>query len=174
MFAFVYPLSATPQFHLWAGQATLGSRIHSIIDFSETSNKLRLAIWKASALSTLHHPLLGVGIGNFPSVLGQDISLAKAGSSAHNLYLQIGAELGIPALLIALALLWIIFKRAFDIFKKSSVPFDQLYFGALLIVVPWLYAYLMTDAALFDERAFLMFSILAVTILGYEQIPTSR
>src|SRR3989338_6031340 len=174
MFAFVYPLSATPQFHLWAGQATLGSRIHSIIDFSETSNKLRLAIWKASALSTLHHQLLGVGIGNFPSVLGQDISLAKAGSSAHNLYLQIGAELGIPALLIALALLWIIFKRAFDIFKKSSVPFDQLYFGALLIVVPWLYAYLMTDAALFDERAFLMFSILAVTILGYEQIPTSR
>ena len=90
MFTFVYPISSTPQFHLWAGRATLNNRVRSILDFAETSNKLRIAIWKSSLRSIAAHPLLGVGIGNFPVVLAQDIELAKAGSSAHNIYLQIG------------------------------------------------------------------------------------
>lgn len=115
----------------------------------------------------IQHPILGVGIGNFPVVLEQDIELAKAGSSAHNIYLQIGAELGIPALLTALAFFWLIFKNIYDKFRSSSASFDQLFFGALLITIPWMYGYLMTDAALFDERAFLMFSAVCATILGY-------
>ncbi|MEK7583336.1 MAG: O-antigen ligase family protein [Patescibacteria group bacterium] len=167
MFAFVYPISATPQFHLYAGKATLTSRVKSILDFAETSNALRIAIWKASLRSMIQHPILGVGIGNFPVVLEQDIELAKAGSSAHNIYLQIGAELGIPALLTALAFFWLIFKNIYDKFRSSSASFDQLFFGALLITIPWMYGYLMTDAALFDERAFLMFSAVCATILGY-------
>lgn len=156
LFAFVYPISATPQFHLgW--QATLGNRIKSILNLNETSNALRIAIWKDSARSMLSHPLLGVGIGNFPVVLDQSIDKAKAGSSAHNVYLHIGAELGIPALLIFLWLMWITLKK---IYKKS----DQPYFAALLIFVPWVMLYLMTDSALFDERAFLAFCTLCATI----------
>ncbi len=166
LFALVYPMTAFPQFHMRGG-VDLGNRIHSIIDFAETSNALRIAIWKASARSMIHHPILGVGIGNFPFVLGQDIPLAKAGSSAHNLYLQIGAELGIPALLVALVFLLLLLKKIYRNFAQSPDAFYQLYFGALLIFIPWILLYLLTDAALFDERAFLMFSAVCATILGY-------
>ncbi len=174
MFAFVYPISATPQFYLYVGKATLTSRVRSILDFAETSNALRIAIWKASLRSIAKHPLLGVGIGNFPVVLGQDITLAKAGSSAHNLYLQIGAELGIPALLVALAFFFLILKKIYRNFVRSPDPFHQLYFGALLIFIPWILLYLFTDAALFDERAFLMFSAVCATILGYGNTSTGK
>ena len=166
MFAFVYPISATPQFHLWAGNSNLKTRIRSIFDPAETSNALRIAIWKASLKSITSHPLLGVGIGNFPVVLQQDIALAKAGSSAHNLYLHIGAELGVPALLCALAFFWLLFKKTWREFRSATGNFEALYFGALLIILPWLYAYLLTDAALFDERAFLMFAAVSATILA--------
>ena len=166
LFALVYPVTAFPQFHMRGG-TSLSSRIHSIIDFAETSNALRFKIWKASASSIIHHPILGVGIGNFPLVLGQDIALAKAGSSAHNLYLQIGAELGIPALLIALAFFFLLLKKTCYNFIGYSDKFYSLYFGALLIFIPWILLYLLTDAALFDERAFLMFSAICATILAY-------
>lgn len=167
LFALVYPVSATPQFHLYAGRATLSSRIHSILDFAETSNKLRIAIWKASIRSIAHHPFLGVGIGNFPVVLGQDINQAKAGSSAHNLYLHIAAELGIPALAIALLFLWFVLKKIYRSFYAASDKFHQLYFGALLIFVPWVLMYHMTDAALFDERAFLITLSVFALVLAY-------
>lgn len=166
LFALVYPVIAFPQFHMRGG-ASLSGRIHSIIDFAETSNALRIAIWKASAHSIILHPILGVGIGNFPVVLAQDISLAKAGSSAHNLYLHIGAELGIPALLVVLAFLFLLLKKIYQNFTGSSDTFFALYFGALLIFIPWILLYLLTDAALFDERAFLMFSAVCATILAY-------
>ncbi|MEK7616027.1 MAG: O-antigen ligase family protein [Patescibacteria group bacterium] len=156
LFAFVYPLSATPQFGLgW--NATLGSRIRSILNFGETSNALRIAIWKASLRSIVQHPLLGVGIGNFPVVLQQDIELAKAGSSAHNVYLHVAAEIGIPALILFLWLLWIPLRRAWEL--RST-----LYGSALLIMLPWIYGYLLTDAALFDERAFLIFAAVYGTL----------
>ena len=108
---------------------------------------------------------MGVGIGNFPVVLEQDIALAKAGSSAHNVYLQIGAELGVPALLIALAFFALLLKKIYRNLMQSQDEFFQLYFGALLFYFPWILLYLMTDAALFDERAFLITaSVIALVI----------
>ena len=103
LFIIAFPIFASPQFLLYKLDSDLLSkRVRSIINFGETSNKERIRIWKLSLESIKNHPLLGVGIGNFPVVLNQDLSLAKAGSSAHNIYLQIAAELGIPALLFAL------------------------------------------------------------------------
>ncbi len=149
LFIIAWPIFISPQFLLGKG-IDLRTRIRSIIDFGETSNAARLLIWKASLVSIAHHPLLGVGIGNFPVVLGQDIRLARAGSTAHNVYLHVAAEMGIPALLVFLALLVYILKKARD---------------EWLVFIPWVLLYLLTDAALFDERAFLSFSIASVYLL---------
>ncbi len=166
LFAVAFPIFASPQFLVSKGDyLLLRNRIKSIIDFGETSNSQRIEIWKKSALSIIKHPLLGVGIGNFPVVLGQNLILAKAGSSAHNVYLQIAAEMGIPALLLSLWFLWILIKNAYQNFTESQNKTFIVYNAMALICIPWVLIYLLTDAAIFDERAFLMFTITAVIIL---------
>lgn len=166
LFAVAYPIFVSPQFLLSKGDwALFGNRIRSIIDFGETSNAIRLQIWKQSVISIAHHPLLGVGIGNFPVVLDQEIFLAKAGSTAHNVYLHIAAEMGIPALLLALAFLWLIWKSTWQNFLHETDPLLSTFYGAMALFLPWNLAYLMTDAALFDERVFLMFVVIVALAL---------
>lgn len=169
LFAVVYPIFSSPQFLVSKSDALLlEKRFTSILDFGETSNAQRIQIWKASLVSIAHHPFLGVGIGNFPVVLNQDILLAKAGSSAHNVYLHIAAEMGLPALAAALYLIWLIIQASYKRFLSATDIADRAYLGGLLLTIPWVLAYLMTDVALFDERALLLFAITLGLLFGNE------
>ncbi len=157
LFGVAWPIFISPQFLI--GKADLGlfgNRIRSVLDFGETSNALRIAIWKASLSSIRRHPLLGVGIGNFPVVLDQDIQLARAGSTAHNLYLHVAAEMGIVAALEVILLFIAVWWSAFRWFRDASGA-SLVYAGSLLLYLPWIFAYVMTDPILFDERVFLFF-----------------
>ena len=147
--------------------------MRSIIDFGETSNAQRIEIWKKTTDSIIKHPILGIGIGNYPIVLSQDLKLAKAGSSAHNLYLHVAAEMGIPALILAI---WLMLKILFNAFKKyasSDDPFLIVFYGASLLYFPWVLLYLLTDVAVFDERAFLMLAITAGILIKKYHVPQS-
>jgi len=167
LFAVAFPIFESPQFLLSKGNALLfGKRIRSIIDFGETSNAQRIAIWKASLVSIKSHPLLGVGVGNFPVVLNQELALAKAGSSAHNIYLQIATEMGIPALIFTLWFLWLLMQKIYNNFVSSREWVITIYNGAALIFIPWVLVYCLTDVALFDERAFLLFVTIVSLILA--------
>ncbi len=166
-FSIALPLTASPQFELYKlDSSLLAKRVGSIINFGETSNKERIRIWKLSLESIKKHPLLGVGVGNFPVVLNQDLSLAKAGSSAHNIYLQIAAEMGILALIFALWFLWLLIQKIYINFTTSRDWEITIYNGAALIFVPWVLVYCLTDVALFDERAFLFFVTTTALILA--------
>ncbi|HVZ10938.1 MAG TPA: O-antigen ligase family protein [Candidatus Paceibacterota bacterium] len=170
LFSIAYPIFASPQFLVSKGNALLlQQRIKSILDFGETSNAQRILIWKQTLSSIEARPLLGVGIGNFPVVLDQDIKLSRAGSSAHNIYLHIAAEMGIPALLAALYLVWLILKTLYLKFRSSQNGFFSAYYAAGLISIPWVLAYLMTDVALFDERALLFFSVVLGILFAEEK-----
>ncbi len=167
LFSIALPLTASPQFELYKmNSKLLTKRLSSIINFGETSNKERIRIWKLSLESIKNHPLLGVGIGNFPVVLNQDLSLAKAGSSAHNIYLHIAAEMGIPALIFALWFLWFLMHKIYNNFLHSKDWEVVVYNSAALIFVPWVLVYCLTDVALFDERAFLLFVTTIALILS--------
>lgn len=160
LFLIAWPIFISPQFLLHGGDRNLlGKRLRSIIDFGETSNHTRILIWKATLSSIAHHPLLGVGIGNFPVVLDQPIVLAKAGSSAHNIWLHIAAELGITGLLVWVFLYGSWMVRAVRQFYTTSDWRIAVYAGWMILVLPWIAAYLLTDAALFDERLLLLFGV---------------
>src|SRR3989338_9657850 len=121
LFIVAFPIFASPQFRLYKMDSELlAKRVRSIINFGETSNKERIRIWKLSLESIKNNPFLGVGIGNFPVVLNQDLSLAKAGSSAHNIYLHIAAEMGILALIFSIWFLWILVKKIYNNFIFSK------------------------------------------------------
>jgi O-antigen ligase len=159
LFALAWPIFISPQFLVSKGDwGLLANRMKSIIDFGETSNAQRIAIWRASAVSIAHHPLLGVGIGNFPVVLDQNIALARAGSTAHNLYIHVAAEMGIIAALIAIGLLVHAWLATWRWFARAGDDTSLGYAAALLLYLPWVYLYVLTDPIVFDERVFLLFA----------------
>ncbi|MDP3731036.1 MAG: O-antigen ligase family protein [bacterium] len=189
LFAAAFPIMGSNQF--WVEKENnqiLAKRIRSILDLNETSNSGRVEIWKKTISSIIRHPVLGVGIGNFPTVLSQHTDLAKAGSSAHNLYLHIVAEIGLIGLLAALGILGIILRRALMLFTAnqpythSKIPERsvegrewvgmadwhsiKIYSAAFILYSLWILFYCLTDAILFDERIFLVFAINSSIILG--------
>lgn len=163
------PIFNSKQFKLAENQTEreniLASRLASIFNTEETSNQGRIQIWKESVKSISRNPFLGVGIGNFPTVLKQDISLAKAGSSAHNLFLQILSEMGIFAFAVFMLIIYEIYKKA----KALSTDNDILmkFFGLFSILyIGWILAYTMTDPAIFDERVFMALMIFIGTLFA--------
>ena len=174
LFFVAYPIFASPQFLVSKlDGGLLGKRIYSIINLGETSNGRRIEIWRDSIKSIAKHPLLGVGISNFPVVVGEELAKVKAGSSAHNLYLHIAAEMGIPALLLVLYWFWLLLKSCYQRFKEESDPLLLVYFGASLIFIVWNLFYLLTDVAIFDERVFLLFAVSAGLVWAKKMEPTA-
>jgi len=87
----------------------------------DTENiQTRTAAWEGGLHMVVRHPLLGVGLGNFkPLVLEYETGTFKEQSLAHNTYLEIAAELGIPALLLFLALLFSTYRTLEKVRRTS-------------------------------------------------------
>jgi O-antigen ligase len=71
---------------------------------TEMSTELRIALVRAGAHMILSHPLGGVGLGNFKPMSGT-YDFVTMSKTAHHMYVEIAAELGLPALLAFLAVL---------------------------------------------------------------------
>jgi O-antigen ligase len=76
-------------------------------DYNRTSETGRLHIWRRGMTYMVTHPLLGVGADNFGVAEGtisplaklQEYNIGVRWSAAHNSFVQVGAELGIPGVL---------------------------------------------------------------------------
>jgi O-antigen ligase len=79
----------------------------------EGSLQARSELLKESISLMLHHPIFGVGPGNFPAV-------TETWRVAHNTYTELGAEAGIPGLLLFLILLGSSMRRLRSIRKFPS------------------------------------------------------
>ncbi len=121
-------------------------RAKSITDLEELSVKSRIGIWRASFQSILKNPILGVGIGNYPVVLDEDISAAKKGASAHNLYLDVASEMGLIGLIILLLVFWQIFKKSL---KRPIFAF----------FLTWILIYNLFDVVLLNDKVLLLFMV---------------
>ncbi len=159
---FIY---ATPQFTRTFDSGALFDRFASTVDFNELSNEGRRKIWRLSLQSIVAHPFLGVGIGNYPVILGQEVILAKSGSSAHNAYLHVASEMGIPAGVVFIGFLLAIFFAAYR-WTKLKNEAEELVGIAFMLALAWIYGYILTDASLFDERVLLGFLTMAGIIIG--------
>lgn len=81
---------------LRAGDLVLGMKSHGSLGASADT---RLSLWRTSIDTLLQHPITGVGVGGFSWVAGaQDDRFYP-----HNLFLEIGCELGIPGLLLLIS-----------------------------------------------------------------------
>ena len=87
------------------------NRILSIGNFQDSSNAYRLKMWEITMDIIRDYPLAGVGFGHLPFKQTFETYIRTMPTyHAHNTFLEIAAELGIPGLIAFLFLIFVIFK----------------------------------------------------------------
>jgi O-antigen ligase len=90
----------------WATPKEYQQRYLTVAHYTEggkldASNQLRLQIWRGGWYIFLHHPILGVGPGQFPLAFHNYTGQAHAGwVSPHNTAIEVGCELGLAGLIV--------------------------------------------------------------------------
>lgn len=94
---------------LFFAQDAVMERLASILHPTDTSSTLRLALWESTWAMIMDKPLQGIGWGAYRLVYPEyDFFVQDAGTiifHAHNMYLHIAAETGIPGLIAFLLLM---------------------------------------------------------------------
>ena len=163
---FFFLLALLPNLLLFAPDA-LARRIASIFSFLgggvDSSVYYRFQVWRASLSLFADHLLGGIGASseNFRRVYaGYAVSGAEAALHSHNLYLQIGIEMGIFALFAFLLLLFSALRRAVSL--RNLVPEDSVCIpgiGAFCSILALL-VFGITDYVFYDLRVFFLFFLL--------------
>jgi len=150
-------------------KSVFAERFKSILDTGEASNMGRVHIWTETIKSIYKNPGLGVGIGNYPVILKENLSAVKAGSSAHNLFLNVAAVLGIFGFLIFMVMTYETLKKCWNLFKENEDVIVKFFSINVFIFMIWILGYGLTDVAITDERAFLMLMILLGVLFSYNK-----
>ncbi len=91
----------------------------SLEDRVDSSSSTRIEIWKGAAEIIKDHPLTGVGYGVFPYVLPQYVPQVGE-MDAHNTFLIIATEMGIPTLLVFLWIILVVFRHSLWLYTRSK------------------------------------------------------
>ncbi len=102
------------------------------------SGDARLDLWRDTLMIVGDHPMTGNGVGNFPWRMVEAAAVAPMGANtypgaehAHNIVLQLAADFGIPAMLLAAAVLIRWTGRAW---QSSSDPARRWGFDLLALL----------------------------------------
>lgn len=159
-------ISTTRENFQSGGGTTLAfERFKTVSQKEETSNLGRMEIWKFTLVFIADHPWLGAGVGNYALVLQEDISAVKRGASAHNLYLDLAAESGIPAALALLALFLSILLSLWRKIKENIFSDKTIFYVIFGMSFLWMAAYGLFDVVLLNDKVLLLF--LAVTAMVF-------
>jgi|SRR6267143_1530692 len=97
-------------------------------DYNLTSDAGRIKIWERGIGYMMAHPVVGVGGQNFAVAEGTISPLARLAErgigvrwgAAHNTFIQVGAELGVPGLLLFVGLIATAFRSLRRVTRQSS------------------------------------------------------
>jgi O-antigen ligase len=102
-------------------------------DRRDNSAESRIGYWKACLDMMIHHPLTGVGPQHFP--LHSHEYGFEPMREAHTLWLTIGAEDGIPALILLLTYYGLCSARLWSLLRARGAPLDPwLITGARMVL----------------------------------------
>jgi len=90
----------------------------------DKSAATRILIYKGGLKLISEYPFMGVGYELFPQYIpGYVPELEGAKRDPHNLYIKLAAEMGIPALLLFLTMVFMLFATAFWVYKNEQDKF---------------------------------------------------
>ena len=90
----------------------------------DTSARTRVEVWRGAVQMIQEHPIFGIGYGLFEPMIRYYWS-GQSNIDAHNTYLIIAAEMGVPALLIFLLIICLVMRQTFLLYKTTADPFSK-------------------------------------------------
>lgn len=144
-------------------------RLLSILNPTDTSSTLRIALWESTLAMIIDKPLSGIGWGAYWLVYPEyDFFLNNPDARivhAHNMYLHIAAEIGIPGLLAFLANVFGHAQKAIEILSKTNNRrIAGIIFGVVAAVLGLLLNGL-TDYIMFNVQMSMLFWLLNAMII---------
>ena len=112
---------------VWIGPGPIVDRFQGVPQEYAQSDHSRLSIWRDTVALIRQHPWLGTGFGTFPIAYTavQTTFLGRFVNHAHNDYLELASDLGIPtALGLLVSVVWLL-ARAVQISRTSEDHFDR-------------------------------------------------
>jgi O-antigen ligase len=91
----------------------------------DKSSETRLILWKAAVAMTLERPILGHGFGSFPQLKSKYTERYVRESDNHNMFLYIASQMGIPALLAFLLVVWRTYSGGRHLYLAGANSFDK-------------------------------------------------
>jgi O-antigen ligase len=137
------------------------NRMTSMFNAQDPANQDRLAMVEVGARMIARHPLTGVGPNMVPRVYEQyrpDYAVNPVNPHLHNVPLQIGAERGVPALLVWLWAIGALTLSTFRLFRRSP---DRTLPAATLASVAAMFAAGFFEYNFGDSEFLMMFLVLA-------------
>ena len=160
-------------FLLTTSQSVL-NRFLSSFDFKEGSNSERLKSWNQGAEMFADNLFFGVGIGNY-SLEVNPTTEYRTPIYAHNLYLDIGAEMGIFALIVWILLISITIFQLHKISKNSDNDFLKTISVGLIGSLVWFSIHSFFDTPIYSPTILGIFVIvisLSVLVLNQRFVKT--
>ena len=135
------------------------SRFLSSFDFKEGSNAERIKNWDQGYEMFADNFLTGVGIGNY-SIYLYPTAGYRTPIYAHNLYLDIGAEMGILALLVWLVLIGVTIWQLFKAGRRTEDIFIRALSFGLIGSLIWFSTHSFFDTAIYSPTILSIFVII--------------
>lgn len=139
-------------------------RIMSIMNPTDTSSTLRIALWESTIAMIQDKPLFGIGWGSYWLVYPEyDFFINDPSTKifhAHNMYLNIAAEIGIPGLLAFLTIMYGHVRLALSMLLRS---FESWSSGLMLGIVAAVAGIIMngfTDYVMFNIQLSMLYWLL--------------
>lgn len=102
----------------------------------DASSQTRIVLWNAAIEMSLESPLLGKGFKAFPVLKSRYTEFEVRESDNHNMYLYISSQMGIPALLLFLLILYRMYRMGAGVYRRSRDTMAQVAgMGAATMVV---------------------------------------
>ncbi len=139
-------------------------------DYNATSNSGRVYLWKRGLTFAAKNPIVGVGAGGFEIQLGRDFEeqgTRGAWHTAHNTYVQVFAELGIPGGIALMSLLFVCASAAATTWRWTKPVHRPEYLASVV-------AYLTGIAFLSHAYSYLLFGMIGLSILFGADVLTMR
>lgn len=156
----------------------VSTRVFSIFHPTDTSSTLRLALWESTLAMIMNNPLSGIGWGAYWLVYPQyDFFIQDEGTvifHAHNMYLHLAAETGLPGLFAFVAFMYCHAQAALKLLQFSSPPWVQGLLIGLVAAILGLAVSGLTDHILFSIQmsmiAWLLFALIIAMIQIEEEL----
>jgi putative inorganic carbon (HCO3(-)) transporter len=150
-------------------QDAVMERLMSIFNPTDTSSTLRIALWESTIAMIWDKPLLGIGWGSYWLVYPEyDFFLNNPAARivhAHNMYLHIAAEIGIPGLLVFLIIIYGHTKKAMDILSHTNNRWVTGLMLGIVAAVLGLAVNGFTDYIMFNVQLSMLFWLLNGVII---------